>query len=417
MAETKARSLKLARSAMTPLLGASATSNIGTGAHFVAIAWFVLLLTGSPARVGGVSAAGMLGLALGSLLGGVAADRLGPWRCSIAFDIAAAIPVAMIPLLYRLHVLTYWQIVVLALAGGILDMPGATARQVMLPPAAHNSDVSLDRANAWMQLATNGAFMLLGPLAAAILIPTIGAANVLFLDAGSYLMSALIIAAALPSHWLSADGRGLRSEVEATSESGSHGLREGLCYIRSQEQLLAVLIAAGWLGFLVAGVVTVIVPALSKSLFDSSAALSAMIWSFGLGLVGGFAGTGALGRRSARESIIRAALIMLVLALWSLRFSHLFVVDVLATLMLGLGLGLVVPLAFSVVALRSPAELLGRVTGIGTAVVFLTAPAGSIVAGLAITWLSLSLVTALGAGLMTAAGLWVLVDRRFRALD
>ncbi|HLI51705.1 MAG TPA: hypothetical protein VKU87_07910, partial [Thermomicrobiaceae bacterium] len=108
---------------------------------------------------------------------------------------------------------------------------------------------------------------------------------------------------------------------------------------------------------------------------------------------------------------------LLVLALWLLWLSRLLVIDAFATLMLGFGLGLVVPLAFSVVTLRSPAQLLGRVVGIGTAVVFLAAPAGSIVAGLATAWLPLPLVIALGAGLMTTAGLWIFVDQRFRGLS
>lgn len=404
------------RSAITPLLGASTISNVGTGAHFVAIAWFVLTLTGSASRVGGVSAAGMFGLALGSAIGGLAADRLGPRPCSIGFDVLAAIPVAMIPLLYLTGVLTYWQILACAFVGGVLDMPGSTARQVMLPTIARESRVAIDQANALMQLATNGAFMLLGPLAAAALIPAIGAAAVLFLDAGTYLASALVIAVAIPRLWSSNANATQYSGGETSTQPSGGSFREAIGYIASQARLLVVLIAAGALGFLVSGVVTVIVPALSKDRFESAAALSAMIWCFGLGLIGGFGGIAVLRRRLDRDMVIRLACIAIAGALWLLWLARLLAVDALALFVVGLGLGLVIPLAYSVVTLRTPARLLGRVIGSGTAAVFLAAPVGSIAAGLALAWLSLPIVQAIGASLMSAVGIWVIVDRRFREL-
>jgi hypothetical protein len=60
-------------------------------------------------------------------------DRLGYHRASIVADVAAGSMVALVPLLYHSHLLAFWPLVLLVFGGNLLDTPGTTARQSMLP--------------------------------------------------------------------------------------------------------------------------------------------------------------------------------------------------------------------------------------------------------------------------------------------
>lgn len=414
----QAKQARRGRAPFVSLIAAATVSNTGTGAHFVAIAWFVLVTSGSAARTGGISAVGMLGLAGGSLLGGLIVDRIGPKATSVGFDVAAAVAVALIPLLYAAHVLSYWQLALLAFLGGVLDMPGATARQVMLPEIAGSAGTSLEMANSWMQLATNGAFLLLGPLAAGLLIPALGPVNVLLLDAASYLVSAATVALAIPDRRPRPSGRrpvGTTGAGDGRMRGGT--LRAALRFIASRGRLLAVLTVAGLLSLLVSGLVTVVVPVIGRRRFDDPRALSAMVWGLGVGLTIGFLGLGLARRRLSCDALLRLSFGAMSAMLWLLTVSHLLLLDVVALALFGVGVGLLIPLAYALAQRMVPEEMLGTVLGISSAAVFLAAPLGSVLAGAALAWLSLPVVIAICAAAMTVTGLWAMLDPRLRGLD
>jgi len=63
---------------LTGLLAADVISTTGTEMTAVALPWFVLVATGSPAQMGAVLAAEFVGMAVLGLWGGRAATLLGP---------------------------------------------------------------------------------------------------------------------------------------------------------------------------------------------------------------------------------------------------------------------------------------------------------------------------------------------------
>lgn len=100
---------------------------------FVAVPWFVLQTTGSAALTGLAGGAVALAAVLASLFGGPAVDRLGFKETSVVSDLASGLTVAAIPALYLTVGLEFWQLLGLLFAGSLLDTPGMTARQGMIP--------------------------------------------------------------------------------------------------------------------------------------------------------------------------------------------------------------------------------------------------------------------------------------------
>src|SRR5713226_8988555 len=112
-----------ARQDMMPalaLVAATAVSLIGSLLTLVALPWFVLQVTGSPAQTGLTGSFLALPQFVSGILGGAVIDRLGYRRVSIAADLVSGAGIAAIPLLYATGGLAFWQILALVFVGGLL---------------------------------------------------------------------------------------------------------------------------------------------------------------------------------------------------------------------------------------------------------------------------------------------------------
>ena len=147
------------------LLTGNAISLAGSAAALVAIPWFVLQTTHSPAKAGITGFFITLATVTAAFFGGGLVDRLGFKRTSIAADVASGVAVAIIPLLYVTVGLQYWELLVLVFVGNLLDAPGNTARDALIPELAEQAGMSLEQAGAAIQAAERGARMVGAPLA------------------------------------------------------------------------------------------------------------------------------------------------------------------------------------------------------------------------------------------------------------
>jgi MFS family permease len=147
------------------LLGANAVSETGNVLVFVAIPWFVLQTTGSAAKTGTTGGAFLLAAVVAGVVGRPVVDRMGFKRPSIVADLAGAVTVALIPLLYYTIGLAFWQLLVLVFLGGFLDASGHTARQSLVPDLAGRAGMRIERANAAFQGIQHASFLLGPPLA------------------------------------------------------------------------------------------------------------------------------------------------------------------------------------------------------------------------------------------------------------
>ena len=95
--------------------------SLGDGAYFTALAWLILLLTGSATAMGIVVAAGAIPRVMFLLIGGVAADRLPRRVVLLCSDVGRAIVVLAITVLAWTHLLQLWHLIVLSLFFGFVD--------------------------------------------------------------------------------------------------------------------------------------------------------------------------------------------------------------------------------------------------------------------------------------------------------
>jgi MFS family permease len=208
----------------------------------VALPWYVLTTTGSPARMAVVLVAETLPFALFGVPAGALVDRMDLKRVLVGLDVGRAFVIGLIPILAWMDLLQFWMIVVLAFLGGLLTAPYQGARLAVIPAVVGEEESDMASANTLLQSAFY-ATSIAGPVLAGFLIPLVGNGTVIFLDALSYGVAALLI------------GLGMSySRVERTTTEEPHlfrEMREGIRYALddAQVRLVMVLGALAGLGF------------------------------------------------------------------------------------------------------------------------------------------------------------------------
>jgi MFS family permease len=112
---------------LAALLAAEAISTTGSQLTLLALPWFVLVTTGSPARMGVVVAADLVPTVVLALPGGALAGQLGARRTMLACDLARAPLIGLVPLLHALGCCRsrYWS----ATTGGCSPGPARCSRR------------------------------------------------------------------------------------------------------------------------------------------------------------------------------------------------------------------------------------------------------------------------------------------------
>src|SRR2546426_10685438 len=129
---------------------------------------------------------------LGLPAGGMVA-ALGPRRALVLCDALRAPLLVAVPVLHGAGVLAFPVLLALVTAIGIFSVPYAAAASSLLPEVVGEDETEVARATAALQVAiqTTG---VLGPAIAGLLIPLLGAPNLLLFDGASYAISAAIVA-------------------------------------------------------------------------------------------------------------------------------------------------------------------------------------------------------------------------------
>ena len=164
---------------------------------FLALPWFVLVTTGSAAKMSIVLAVEILPIALLGIPSGALVARLGARTTMVLGDAGRAPLMLAIPLLHEAGLLSFPLLLVCVFALGCFFAPYFSSQRLILPELVGDDEATVAQANAVVE-GTQRATALLGPALAGILIAVIGAANVLYVDAASYFISFLILVTLVP---------------------------------------------------------------------------------------------------------------------------------------------------------------------------------------------------------------------------
>jgi DHA3 family macrolide efflux protein-like MFS transporter len=166
------------------------TSQVGEGLNKVALLWFVYELTGSALMIAMVGLLQTIPpLVFGPIIG-VYLDRLQKKQVMVWVDLIRTVLTFLIPALYGMGLLRLEGLFILIFLTSMVSTVFGPALVSAVPLLVRRSE--LVSANALIQ-GTNNIGILLGPAVSGILIALIGAHHVLYVNAATFLVSALCL--------------------------------------------------------------------------------------------------------------------------------------------------------------------------------------------------------------------------------
>jgi MFS family permease len=342
-------------------------SMTGSWMQTTAQAWLVLELTKSPLAIGLVATLQFLPVMLLSLPGGVIADRVPRYQLILVTQLLAGVLAAIFGGLVLSGTITLWQIYGLALAMGVvnaIDQPVRQAFAVQLVSAAERSN-----AIALNSVLFNTA-RIIGPALAGVLIGPAGVGAVLLCNALSYLaaIGALLLM----------DGH-KRAQSPQQTQTAGEGLRAGLRYIRGTPEVLLVLGLVAVIGTFGYNF-SVTLPLIGGFILNTSPEA--------YGVLGAALGVGSLVAALRAAYVRTITLRRLVLAatafgllLGAVALTQQFVVAALVLLALGFAGVSFTTAASTLIQLRVPDALRGRVTSVYLLLFVGSTPLGGLLVG------------------------------------
>jgi MFS family permease len=354
----------------TLLIGGT-ISLLGDQFYLVALPWLVLQQTGSAAAMGTILMAGAIPRAVLMLMGGALTDRISPRKIMMSTALARTVCVTVIGLLVGFELLQTWELYALAVAFGIADAFAAPAAQAFLPFLLRREQLvaasSVSQSTA--QLTT-----IVGPTPAGFVIKALGLSWAFFIDAISFLfvIGALL---QLPDPPL----------AQAAKKAVWHSIMEGISYVLKDVPLRSVMLLAAGMNFCLAGPVTVGLAYVTKTTFDSAAALGIALSALAAGSLGGALLAGIWKIRK-RGLLILSVSVILAACLGSIGILDRLWMIAAVLLVMGAAAGLANVNISAWIMQRIDATVRGRVSSVLMLASVGLTPVSLAVAGLLIAW-------------------------------
>ena len=328
-----------------------------------AIGWLVLRLTGSAAELGLVLAAGGVPSLLFGPWGGTVADRVNLRGLLIGTQTAYGVLAGVLWALAVAGKASVAAIVAISLAGGVVQIVDSPARQAFVGFLVMPEDLS-------SAVSLNGVVMnsarVVGPALAGVLIVTIGTTACFAVNALSYLA---VIAALVM----------LRPLRTGARRRATGGVREGLRYAASRQQLWLPLVMMSLVGLLAFNF-PVILPVLASHTFHGNGGTYGLLSTMlSVGSVAGSLGVGFI--RHPRRPYLMTAALAFGAFLAATAGAPDVAVACLTLLATGAAAFSFVTLCSTTLQLHSSPAYRGRIMALWVYVYIGTTPVGSIITG------------------------------------
>lgn len=353
--------------------GISPVGNVMAG---IALPWFVLQTTGSATRTGVVAAMSVLPMFVGGMFGGPLVDRLGARRMAILSDVVSGLAVLGIPVLYVNDALSWSMLLAFVFLGALLDVPGVTARRLLLPKFAETGRFRPDTTYSWFEMLV-GISGVAGPSLAGIVIGLTGPVTLLWINGASFLISALGVSLTAPAHG---------ERCIPTRDPYVEELRQGVAFLCRDPLLLSMALTFGATNVVSWAFSGVGLPVRFFRETGSAAHFGWMVTCIGLGAVTGTAVWGAVGYR------LREHRRMIMLGIFMTTIPWMFLMAAFPPLPLLLAIGFLYgltggplnPISVAVRMERIPEQLRGRVFATFSAFTAILSPIGPAIMGPAV---------------------------------
>lgn len=374
------------------LFTAEIVSLTGSSMTVLALPWFVLVTTGSTARMGWVLAARMAPLVLFGIPSGQLIARIGAKRAMLISDAARGPLLLIIPLIYWTGHLSFPALLAATFAMGSFTAPYGASSALVVPEVVGDDERLVARAGAIV--GTSQQFtQIFGPVLAGVVIALTSPATVLVVDGGTFVFSFLTILLTVRAG----------KRVQETQES--KGVLAGVRFVFRDSLLGPVVIAACVLNAVVQGLV-IGLNTLAYFHYSGNAHIAGFLFgALGVGALLGAVVAQQLTKKGDLLKIAALAIVAAPLPIWLLSIAMPWYAAVLVIGTFAFFLPLVNSPLIGVFTVRTPAELRPKVM---TALITLSGvagPLGYILAGQALAHASVYLVFFVIAAALTASAI------------
>ena len=370
-------------------------SQLGSSFTTFAMPLLVYKLTHSATNLAITTAAEFVPYLLFGLVLGAVVDRVDRRRMMLRTALGQALVIATLPVLSLLGVLEVWQIYAVTFVQSTLGILFSCGEFAAIPALVGEEE--LVTANARI-MATNNVGPILGPALAGALVAFVPVAQLLFFDAGSFLVSAGCLALIRRSF-----NAGMKPAVAAGSlvRSLLADVREGLRYVWQHPVLRSISVMMALINFVCSTASAQLVLFAKRVLHASNSEVGFLFACGALGIVVVSLTAGPIRRRLSFAVTALGALIVSGLALTAMALVHSYPA---ALVLWGASSGFGLLLNINTGALRQaivPPQLLGRVVSVAQVLAWSAIPLGAIAGAAAINATSVTAVYAT-IGVLTA---------------
>jgi MFS family permease len=295
------------RAPFAALLSAYVVSMLGTSMSELAVPWLVLTTTGSAGKTGLVAFAQMLPYVTMQALAGPVVDRVGLRRSYVWGNLAAAVAVGTVPLMYATGALSLGVLIGLVAVAGAVRGAADCANMALVPATARAGQIALERA-AGLNASANRTAILLGAPIAGVLVTVTNSATVVLVDGVTFAVAAIVVAVGVRG--IDADVASVPDRVEAAAPRSPGVLRrygrdlgDGLRFLGRDRLLLGIVAMVAVTNLLDQGLSAVLLPVWVREQLHSAAALGILGGAMGLGSVVGNLAGAWLGPRVSRRAL------------------------------------------------------------------------------------------------------------------
>jgi len=372
--QTTARSHKRWAVRFFTIWGGQAVSLLGSSLVQFALVWWLTAQTGSATVLAMATLFAMLPQVLLSPIAGTLVDRWNRRRVMMMADSLIALATLGLALLFAAGLAQVWHIYLIMLirsAGGAFHWPAMQASTSLMVPEKHLSRI------AGLNQMLQGAMGIIAPPLGALLLAVLPMQGILMID----VVTALL--AVLPLVFVVIPQPERNGAVAAEKPSVLADLRAGLRYLRGWPGMMAIIVMALFINFLVNPAFSLLPILVTRHFGGAAPELAGMESALSLGMLIGGITLSVWGgfRRRIMTSLVGLAGMGIGIALIGLVPPPLFVLAVTATFVGGFMTPMVNGPVFAILQAKVAPEMQGRVFSLLNAGAAAISPLGLAIAG------------------------------------
>jgi len=403
------------------LFAGQTISTLGDTFYAVALPWLVLTTGGNPQELGIILTGYGLPRMGTILLGGVLSDKIRPRWVMLIADAVRALLVAILAALGIVEHPTFWQLLVVAIPLGAFEGLFLPASFTMIPDILDDADLQAGNS---LNFSSSQLATLVGSGIAGAVVSAVSPGIALAIDAGTFVISAVSLAAMGSKKVASAVTANVAptmEQAETTEASRSEHERESVLgfwqIIRSSALVQVAFVIAVVANLTFGGMVEVALPALAHGLLNAGATgFGFLLSSFGAGALIGSIATGLLSKLTHRGAIALLVAIVQAIAIALVPYAGGLIGALVCMLIMGFTNSITNVLFITLIQQKLPRAQLGRLMSVIMFASLGSYPISVLLTGILVTHTGPAIMFPISAAFLTAGALFGLSRRGIRQL-